>query len=81
MEQAEQKRLLQIVAQLVAQKNETDAPELARTAKISIAEANAFLLETEEAGLAEVIEIDLCCGADYVLKGLTPKGKAFLEEV
>ena len=27
-----------------------------------------------------VIEIDMCCGADYVVKGLTEKGKALISE-
>ena len=30
--------------------------------------------------LADVIEIDMCCGADYVVKGLTEKGKALIQD-
>ena len=43
-----------------------------------IAEANDFITLMEEEDLADVIEIDMCCGADYVVKGLTEKGKALI---
>ncbi|WMI82182.1 hypothetical protein [Anaerotignum sp. MB30-C6] len=29
-------------------------------------------------GYIEVIEIDMCCGADYIVTGITDKGSSFL---
>ena len=43
-------------------------------------QVNAFITQMEEEELADVIEIDMCCGADYVVKGLTEKGKALISE-
>lgn len=34
------------------------------------------ILENE--GYIEVIEIDMCCGADYIITGITQKGNAFI---
>ena len=34
------------------------------------------ILEYE--GYIEVIQIDMCCGADYIVTGITEKGSSFL---
>lgn len=76
----ERKDLLKIIEEIYQKKNEVDATDIYKAAGITAAEANAFIRMLEEEDLAEVVEIDMCCGADYVVKGLTEKGKALLEE-
>ena len=74
------KEILKIVHEIYNKKNEVDATDIYQAAGITAAEANAFITQMEEEDLAEVIEIDMCCGADYVVKGLTEKGKALISE-
>lgn len=74
MDTKETKRLLQIIQELCAEKGEADAADLYRAAGITPAEANAFIAKAEEEGLADVVEIDLCCGEELVIKGLAEKG-------
>lgn len=76
----ELKEILKITQEICEKKNEADATDLYRTAGITAAEANAFIAQMEAEDLADIIEIDMCCGADYVVKGLTEKGKALLAE-
>ncbi len=74
------KEILKIVDEIYNKKNEVDATDIYKAAGITAAEANAFITQMEEENLADVIEIDMCCGADYVVKGLTDKGKALISE-
>ena len=74
------KEILKIVDEIYNKKNEVDATDIYKAAGITAAEANAFITQMEEEDLADVIEIDMCCGADYVVKGLTEKGKALISE-
>lgn len=76
----EMKEILKIVDEIYHKKNEVDATDIYRAMGITAAEANAFIAQMEEEDLADVIEIDMCCGADYVIKGLTEKGKALIED-
>ena len=76
----EMKEILKIVDEIYNKKNEVDATDIYKAAGITAAEANAFITQMEEEDLADVIEIDMCCGADYVVKGLTEKGKALISE-
>ena len=76
----EMKEILQIVQKIYNQKNEVDATDIYKSAGITAAEANAFIARMEEEDLAEIIEIDMCCGADIVIKGLTEKGLELLQE-
>ena len=76
----EMKEILKIVDEIYNKKNEVDATDIYKAAGITAAEANAFIVQMEEEDLAEIIEIDMCCGADYVVKGLTEKGKALISE-
>lgn len=76
----EMKEILKIVDEIYNKKNEVDATDIYKAAGITAAEANAFIAQMEEEDLAEIIEIDMCCGADYVVKGLTEKGKALISE-
>ena len=74
----EMKEILKIVNEIYNKKNEVDATDIYKAAGITAAEANAFISKMEEEDLADVVEIDMCCGADYVVKGLTEKGKALM---
>lgn len=74
------KEILKIVNEIYHQKNEVDATDIYKAAGITAAEANAFIAQMEAEDLAEIVEIDMCCGSDYVVKGLTEKGIAMIEE-
>ena len=76
----EMKEILKIVDEIYHKKNEVDATDIYRAAGITAAEANAFISQMEEKDLADIVEIDMCCGADYVIKGLTEKGKALIKD-
>ena len=76
----EMKEILKIVDEIYHKKNEVDATDIYRAAGITAAEANAFISRMEEEALADIVEIDMCCGADYVVKGLTEKGKALIQD-
>ena len=76
----EMKEILKIVDEIYHKKNEVDATDIYRAAGITAAEANAFISRMEEEDLADIVEIDMCCGADYLIKGLTEKGEALLAE-
>ena len=76
----ELKEILKITDEIYNKKNEVDATDLYKAAGITAAEANAFIAQMDEEGLADVVEIDMCCGADYVVKGLTEKGKELISE-
>ena len=76
----EMKEILRIVEEIYNKKNEVDATDIYKAAGITAAEANDYITKMEEEDLAEVIEIDMCCGADYIVKGLTEKGKALISE-
>ena len=76
----EMKEILKIVDEIYNKKNEVDATDIYKAAGITAAEANDFITQMEEEDLADVVEIDMCCGADYVVKGLTEKGMALISE-
>lgn len=76
----ETKEILKIVDEIIKKKNEADATDIYQAAGITAAEANAFITKIEEEDLAEIIEIDMCCGADYIVKELTVKGKKLISE-
>lgn len=76
----ETKRLLQIIEELYKKSNGVDAPDLAKEAGISVVEAMEVIQKFGDEELIVVLEIDMCCGADYLIKGLTEKGEALLQE-
>ena len=76
----EMKEILKIVDEIYKKKNEVDATDIYKAAGITAADANDFISRMEEEDLADVVEIDMCCGADYVVKGLTEKGMALISE-
>lgn len=76
----ETKRLLHIIDEIYRKVNGVDAPDLAKEAGISLEEAMEVIQKFGDDELIVVLEIDMCCGADYLVKGLTEKGEALLQE-
>ena len=76
----ETKRLLGIIDEIYKRVNGVDAPDLAKEAGISVERAMEVIQEFGDDELIVVLEIDMCCGADYLVKGLTEKGEALLQE-
>ncbi len=81
MKQKDYRKILAIIQEIFPERNEVDAPDLAKAAGISVEEATKEILDLADAELAVVLEIDMCCGADYLIKGLTEKGEALLKEI
>lgn len=81
MEQETYRAALAAVRKICAEKGETDAADLAKAIGLSSAAAEACIRQMEEDGFADVIEIDLCCGEEYIVKGLTEQGAVFLEKI
>ena len=79
MEQKNYKDILKTVQELYLERDGVDAPDLAKALGISVEEATALILELADENLAIVLEIDMCCGADYLIKGLTEQGKDMLK--
>ena len=77
---SETKRLLQVIDTLYKKLNGVDAPDLAKEAGISVEEAMEVIQRFGDEQLVVVLEIDMCCGADYLIKGLTEKGEALLTD-
>lgn len=75
----EMKDILKIANEIYNKRNEVDVTDLYKAAGITPAEAEGFIQQMEAEGLAEVVEIDMCCAADYVIKGFTKKGKELIE--
>ncbi len=80
MEQMQMKAILATVLDLHQKQGDVDAADLAKAAGLTLAAANEFILKMEEENLADIFEIDMCCGADYVIKGITEKGKRLLND-
>lgn len=74
------KAVLEAIQKICAGKGEADAADIAGAAGITAAEAEACIRRLGEDDLAIVIEIDLCCGEEYIVKGLTEQGEAYLRD-
>lgn len=81
MEQETYRTTLAAVQKICAEKGEADAADIAKAVGLSSAAAEAYIRQMEEDSFADVIEIDLCCGEEYIVKGLTEQGRAFLGEI
>lgn len=75
------KKLAEQIDALTKDGGETDLTALSKTAGLPQQELEGILLEMEEKNWVSVYEIDLCCGAEYVIHGLTEEGRqAMLEK-
>lgn len=80
MERETYKAALEAVRESCAKRGEADAADIAKAAGMTVAEAEGCIRQMEEDDFAVVVEIDLCCGEEYAVKGLTERGEAFLRE-
>ena len=80
MERERYRAALAAVRECCGKRGEADAADLAKAAGMAVAEAETYIRQMEEDDFAVVIEIDLCCGEEYAVKGLTERGEAFLRE-
>lgn len=80
MEQKAYQTVLTAVHKICAEKGETDAADVAKAVGMTTDEAESCIRRMDEENLAVVIEIDMCCGEEYIVRGLTEKGEALLKE-
>ena len=81
MEQDTYRTALAAVQKICAEKGEADAADISKAVGLSSAAAEAVVRQIDEDSFADVIEIDLCCGEEYIVKGLTEQGRAFLGKI
>lgn len=67
------------IVELTGKNGETDAAALAWETGMSHGEILLRLKEMEEKNWLITYEIDMCCGEEYVVDGLTEEGKQMLE--
>lgn len=80
MEQKAYQTVLTAVYKICAEKGEADAADVAKAVGMTTDEAESCIRRMDEENLAVVIEIDMCCGEEYIVRGLTEKGEALLKE-
>ena len=81
MEQETYRTTLAAVQKIYAEKGEADAADIAKAVGLSSSTAEAYIRQMEEDSFADVIEIDLCCGEEFIVKGLTEQGRGFLGKI
>ncbi|MCI7657662.1 hypothetical protein [Anaerotignum sp.] len=72
--------LMEKILELTEKNEETDAAALSWETGIKHGEILQKLKEMEDKNWLVTYEIDMCCGAEYIVDGLTDAGKAALEE-
>lgn len=63
------------IAELTEQNEETDVSTLAMVLSMKYGEVQKYIQEMDEKGWILTYEIDMCCGSEYVVTGLTEEGK------
>ncbi|WP_352399155.1 hypothetical protein [Anaerotignum sp.] len=72
--------MLQLIQSNCVNGKELDPTDMVRLgSSFTMKEVQEAIPLLENEGFIEVIEIDMCCGADYIICGLTEKGKAYLK--
>lgn len=71
--------LMKKITELTVKNGETDAAALSWETGLQHADILHRLKKMEEKNWLVTYEIDMCCGAEYVVDGLTDEGKAALE--
>lgn len=72
------KKLAEQIEVLTKDGRETDLAALSKAVGLPQQELEGILLEMEEKNWVSVYEIDLCCGAEYVIQGVTAEGRQAL---
>ncbi len=70
--------LLQILQKLTADGKETDLSKLTALSTLPAGTVRAWLQEALQKDYVSAMELDLCCGVDYILYGLSEEGKQYL---
>lgn len=74
-----QKEILKVVQEHCVNDKELDLTDIMKLGdSFTMPELLEAIPILENQGYIEVIEIDLCCGADYIVTGITEKAKLFL---
>lgn len=72
--------LMKKIMELTVKNGETDASALSWETGMKHGEILQRLKEMEEKNWLITYEIDMCCGEEYIVDGLTDTGKSVLEE-
>ena len=73
--------LMEKIVELTEKNGETDAAALAWETGMKHGDILLRLKEMEEKNWLVTYEIDMCCGEEYIVDGLTDAGKAALTEI
>ncbi|WP_313523970.1 hypothetical protein [Anaerotignum sp.] len=74
--------MLKLIQSNCVDGKELDPTDIARLGtSFTMQEVQEAIPILEDDGLIEVIEIDMCCGVDYVVCGITEKGKVYLQSL
>lgn len=75
-----QKKILQLAQTHCIDGKELDPADIIKlSGSLTMMEVLEAIPILEHEGYIEVIEIDMCCGADYIVTGITEKGSSFLK--
>ncbi|MCQ4935179.1 MULTISPECIES: hypothetical protein [Anaerotignum] len=70
-----QKEIMQIIQSQCINGREMDVPDILKySSSLTMKEVLEAIPFLENQGFIEVIEIDMCCGADYIVTGITNEG-------
>lgn len=70
-----QKEIMQIIRSQCINGREMDVPDILKySSSLTMQEVLEMIPFLESQGFIEVIEIDMCCGADYIVTGITKEG-------
>lgn len=77
-----QNEILQLVKMYCQDGRELDLADMVSlSTSLKMMEVLEAIPILEQAGYIEVIEIDMCCGADYIVTGLTKKGEILFKKM
>jgi len=70
-----QKEIMQIIQSQCINGREMDVPDILKySSSLTMKEVLEAIPFLDNQGFIEVIEIDMCCGADYIVTGITNDG-------
>lgn len=74
-------RLAKKIVEFTKQNKETDISTLARALEMKYGEVQTCIQKMDENGWILVYELDMCCGSEYIVTGLTKEGtRKFLQK-
>lgn len=77
---AKYKEILQLIQTHCVDGKELDMADFIRIgSSLTMQELPQLVLVLERQGYIEAIEIDMCCGADYIVTGITEQGVDYLK--